>query len=324
MALISLTIEESEEEIVYGFPRFVYVTSNISANIYYTFDGSDPDILSNIYLDSIKIPTEKLDLTLKIFATNGIDESAIIEKNYSHKSVNNIKRFPSATNGQSSTDNSLKYPFGTNEFYSTTKFVNIGDTSSVIYNPELDGYSNGFDADGYSARFTNKEYNTANYKIVYTNKNNDGTDKGIGTLPSQVTFKQKTTPPEESQMNTALFDPRALVIYLDATKQKDTDPPIITTQFMSLENLDIDPAKKYSSGIDSPNVYGTFIRSYHNPKDNTLTSYYYDNVANKWFITKSNYTPTNKPDNLSGYVMGRGEGGRFVYTWIPFQKRFLF
>lgn len=323
MALISLIIEESQEEIVYGFPKYLTVTSNITSNIYYTLDGTDPTYLSKLYINKINIPIDKLDVTVKIFATNGIDESAIIEKNYTNGSVTNVRKFQTGTNSQSSTENQIKYPFGTNQYNPTTKFINIGDLQNVVYNPDLDGYSNGFDADGYEASFTNKPFDSKNYNIVYSTKNQDGSDKGIGRLPAQVLFALKNQPAEESKMNTYLFDPKAMVVYFDATNQKETDPPLITSQFMSLEDTSKTPAKVYSTGQDSPGINGVFIRSYHDPRSNTLTSYYYDSVANRWFIMKAPYTP--KPiENLSGYSIGRGAGGRFVYQWKPYQKRFLF
>lgn len=325
MALISLTIEESEDQVVYGFPRFVYVTPNISCNIYYSLDGSDPDYLSDIYIDKIQIPTNSLSITLKIFATNGVDESSIIEKVYSHTNFDNIRKFQSLTNTDSSKDTKFNYPFGTNEFNPTTKFINLGQ-SSLVVDSGIDGYSNGFNSSGQPDGYSDKPFTTENYQILYSNKNKDGTTgRGVGTLPAEVVVKLKSTQPEESDMSSSMFDPRAMVIYYDASNEDAYNPPLIMNQFMSFENLTAaDAAKRYSVGPDVPSVHGTFLRSYYDPRTSTLTSYYHDNIANKWMIVKAPYTPSNVIDNLSGYVLGKGEGGRFVYKWIPFARRILF
>lgn len=326
MALISITIEESQDQIVYGFPRFVTVTTDLSSNIYYTLDGTDPTILSDLTLSKIYIPSDKLEVVLKVYATNGIDESSIIEKRYLHQNVSNIRKYQSLTNTQPSENRQL-YPFGTNEYYPTTNFINIAEGNSVVSDPLVDGYSNGYDVDGYEANFTNNEYTTENYKIIYSNRNSDGSyGRQVGTLPAEVIRKLQSTVPEETEITSNMFDPRAMVIFYDASKTTDSEPPIINSQFVSLERLETgaDPAKLYSTGLDSPNVNGTFIRSSYDPLTSTMTSYYYDNVANRWMIVKAPYTPAQTINNLSGYVLGNGVGGRFVYQWLPYQRRYLF
>ena len=51
--VILLTLEESEDEIISGFPEYIVLTSNIPSNIYYTLDGSEPDESSEIFVEKL-------------------------------------------------------------------------------------------------------------------------------------------------------------------------------------------------------------------------------------------------------------------------------
>ncbi len=60
MATISIIIEESEAEVVSGIPKTVSITTNVPATIFYTLDGSDPNLFSTIYMSPIFLPVDKL------------------------------------------------------------------------------------------------------------------------------------------------------------------------------------------------------------------------------------------------------------------------
>ena len=119
MSVISVTITESTEQIVSGKPKFITIETNIPANIYYTLDGADPTTMSDIYIDKIYLPYEQNTLIVKVFATNGVDESPIIENKYSHEYPENLRRPRTVTDSNSSKSKQL-YPFGTNEYYPST------------------------------------------------------------------------------------------------------------------------------------------------------------------------------------------------------------
>lgn len=70
MAVISISITESSEQIVSGIPKFVNISTNIPSTIFYTIDGSTPTLFSNIYTEAIFLPIDKPTATLKVFASN--------------------------------------------------------------------------------------------------------------------------------------------------------------------------------------------------------------------------------------------------------------
>ena len=82
MAVISIIINESDEQIIDGIPRFVSVSTNISSSIFYTLDGSDPTLMSDQYLEPILLSSNASKVILKVFATNGVDSSPIVEEQY--------------------------------------------------------------------------------------------------------------------------------------------------------------------------------------------------------------------------------------------------
>jgi hypothetical protein len=77
--------------------------------------------------------------------------------------------------------------------------------------------------------------------------------------------------------------------------------------------------------LDAPPVSGSFVRSEFNPRDNTITYYYRDNIANKWIISKTPYVSNGTYDgNLSGIYSSSSRGSGYVYKWVPFINRILF
>jgi hypothetical protein len=70
---------------------------------------------------------------------------------------------------------------------------------------------------------------------------------------------------------------------------------------------------------------GSFVRSEYNPRDNTMTYYYFDSWSNRWIISKNPYTPTGGYDgNLSAIPLSKTKGSRFVFEWRVFPRRVLF
>lgn len=325
MSIISLTITESTEQIVSGKPKYIIIESNLPSNIYYTLDGSDPNTMSDIYIDKLYLPYEDNTLTVKIFATNGTESSPIIEKKYFHVFPDNMRRSKAITYSNSNSKSVNKFPFGTGEFYPNSQFLDLSNNGQVVYDPTLEVIANAFNANQLPDGYTNKPYNLENYKIKYSTTNSQGiSSPGVGTLPAEVLYKLQQGDPEESYADSALFDPKAFVVFVDVDKLNPEDPPIIGNQFFSLERQNtLDGSKLYATGLDAPPVHGSWIRSYHDPRTNIMTSYYRDSVANKWMIIKAPYTPKNVIDSLAGYTLGGANDGRHVYRWIPYMRRIL-
>lgn len=327
MSVISIVITESEQEVVAGIPRSISLSTNISSTIFYTLTGEDPTIMSDIYVSPILIPNSTLSITLKVLATNGTDYSPIITEIYQTNILGNSRLPHSTTNQAAGSQIDGLYPFGTNESQPVGTFVN--PAGITIDNSNLETYSNAFDADGYPAAFSNQPYTTENYSIIYTTKNAQGEQgPNIGTLPAKVDIEVDPAPPEQSSQFSNMFNPRALVIFQDFSKEDPNDPPHINRQFFSLDNPERsrDGNSFYTTAIDAPAATGSFLRSHYNPRDNTITYYYLDTSTNRWIISKTPYQPTGTWDgNLAGVVSGgRGNGSRYVFEWNAFQRRVLF
>jgi hypothetical protein len=327
MTVISVSIIESTEQIISGIPKFVTLSTNIPATIFYTLDNSLPTLSSDIYTDPIYLPTDKLSVIIKILATNGVIFSPIISETY-ETNMEGARLPHSTTNSATGSNIPALYPFGTNPSQPNGQYLSPANAGITVNNPALQQIPNGFDGAGNTNSFTNNPYNVENYSIEYSTTDYDGrTSVGVGNLPADVKVKIEKPIPEESKQFSNLFDPRALVIFQDFSKEKPEDPPCINRQFFSLEDFEKerDGVNLFNHGLDSPPVSGSLIRSFINSKDNTITHYYLDTHANKWIISKSPYYPTGGfNNNLSCIALSKNRGSAFVFEWVPFARRVLF
>jgi hypothetical protein len=328
MTVISISITESSEQIVAGIPKTVILAANNSAIIYYTLDGTVPTTLSNIYVSPIRLAYDQLIVILNILASNGTDPDVYVTETYVTNVLNNARLPHSATDAAAGVSMASPYPFGNDPIQPNGTYLNPGDASITVDNPAKPEISTGFDGAGNQVGFTNEPYNLENYSIVYSTTDNIGqTGYGIGNLPADVKIKQQKPAPEYVDQSSNVFDPRASVIFQDTTTENPDDPPHINRQFFSLEDPERirDGNNYYNTGLDAPPVTGAFVRSHYNPKDQTITYYYRDNIANKWIISKTPYIPTGTWDgNLTGVRSSRSAGAGFVFEWIPGARRVLF
>lgn len=330
MVVISVIITQSSEEIVAGIPKTVSLSTNISAIIFYTLDGSVPTLFSTIYTGIIFLPVSSLSVILSVMASNGTDYSPIVSETYITNMLDNARLAHSATSSQPGDASNVDlYPFGTQPNQPNGVFLSPGDAGVNINDTTLPAYPTGFDGDLGTTGNTNKPYTIENYQIVYSTTNAEGeTGIGIGNLPATAKIKLEDPIPETSQQFSNFFDPRAFVIFQDFDKENPNDPSQINRQFFTLEdpNKARDGNAYFNSGLDAPPVSGSFLRSHYNPRDNTISYYYFDSWTNKWIISKQQFKPNGDFDgNLSAIPIGsRAPGSRYVFEWIPFQRRVLF
>jgi hypothetical protein len=329
MAVISVTVTESVEQVVAGIPRTVAISTNIPAVIFYTLDGTTPTLSSAQYISPLALSTSSLSITLKILASNGIDSSPILTETYVTNMMNDARLAHSATTAIPQENIAGLYPFGNAPIQPNAQFLNPAEAGITVDNPALPEIPTGFDGAGSPTGFTNEPYDLTNYSIKYTTtdfQNKSGI--GVGNLPATVTVEAPPPVPNTTDQNSNMFDPRAFVIFQDSTKENPNDPPNINRMHFSLENPERsrDGNNFYTSGLDAPPVSGTFIRSAYNPRTNMMTYYYLDTWTNKWIISTSPYTPNqNSTGSMSGMATaGGGAGSRFVFEWLPFARRVLF
>ena len=330
MAVISISVTLSEEEVVAGIPKTVALSTNIPASIFYTLDGSTPTLFSTVYVSPIFMPVDKLSVTLKILASNGLDTSPIVTETFVTNMVEGTNaRLPhSATDAQPGASMADLYPFGTPPAQPMAKFKSPSDAGITVDNPALPSTPTGFGGAGNPNAFTDAPFDSTNYSIKYSTTDHLGqTGKGIGTLPASVTVIPETAPPESTDRNSNTFDPRAFVIFQDASTENPNDPPHINRMSFSLENPERarDGNHFYTAGLDAPPVSGTFLRQHFNPRTNTITYYYLDTWTNKWIISTTPYNPNNAGGtNLAGMAVSKQPGAGFVFEWLPFARRVLF
>lgn len=333
MVVISVSITVSEEQVLAGIPKAVTITTNVPATIFYTLDGSVPNLFSTMYTGTVFLPTDQLTIILNVFATNGTDSSPIVTETYQTDMVDGNARLSHApTDVPPGFNLQGLYPFGDNGIQPEGIYGNPGDAGVTVDNPALPANPTGYDGAGNPVGFTNQPYDLVNYNIKYSITDAEGqTGPGIGNLPAQVTSPPSDLPPsigpEETDQFSTTFDPKAFVIFQDFTKENPNDPPAINRMHFTLENNERarDGNAYFNTGLDAPPVSGTFLRSHYNARTNMITYYYLDTWTNKWIISTAPFNPNGSFDgNLSTIALSKQPGAGFVFEWLPFTRRVLF
>jgi hypothetical protein len=343
MAVISITITASTEEIISGIPRFITLATNIPANIFYSLDGSTPTTSSTIYVGQFPLPTNQTTVVLQVYATNGTDSSPVVSQTYSMDIIGPDLRVPhSGTNAPANSvpQNNI-FPFGTPPIQPNQIFTGQGSAGYTTDDPTLPETNTGYDGAGNETGFTNTPLigiPTQQQPQMYSESDGEGNQGyGIGTIPRHSVAPLNTVAPEQSAYNSVLFDPRAMVIVQDFTQPQDPGLPA-TINRMSFTTEDAAHTRQgnlfYNTALDAPPATGCFVRSMKNLSNNTITYYYFDNVGNsRWIIsTISSAGIPNLTRDYSSQIVPMtnsrggavGNGGRNVYKWyFPF-GRYLF
>jgi hypothetical protein len=305
-----------------------------------------------MYTSPIFLPFDQLLITLSILATNGTDSSPVVVEQYMTDIVNSNARLPhSSTNARPGAIIPDNYPYGTPPFEPKQQFLNPADSGVTVYNPAKPAQPTAFDGAGNPTAYTNKPYDSSHYQITYSFRDAEGASNvgligngqiggPLGNVPGAVTLPPGTIGdiapntaqtgqqgPEETSQFTTMFDPRAMVIFQDFSKEDPTDPPQINRQYFSLEDPERvrDGTLYFNTGQDaSAPVSGSFVRAHYNPRTNEITHYYRDSWSNRWIISTSPYQPNanySGNSDLAASAMGRSSK---VFEWIPFQRRVLF
>ena len=325
MAVISLSIVESEDQIVSGIPRILTVTANNSATIFYTLDGTIPTLYSTIYTGPILLPTNSVSVVFNVFASNGIDQSPIYTETYITNIINNTRLSHASTDANSGDLGPDLFPFGSQPIQPNGQYTN--NSGITVDDPTLAQIPSGFDGHGNTAGFTNNPFDTTNYQIIYTTKDSIGQQgDNIGNLPAEVKIKMEQAPPEETEFYSKLFNPKAMVIFQDYDSEDPTMPVQLNKPLFSYQDptRDDDGSLLFNSGLDSPPLSGSLVRSFYNDRTQKMTSYYFDSWSLKWVISSQNYTPSGITNLSQMPINTRSKGSRFVYEWIPFTRRVLF
>lgn len=328
MTVISLNLSESTEQIVSGIPKTLTVTASVPSTIFYTVDGSLPTTDSNVYIGPISLPTNNSSVNFQTFATDGVVSSSVLQKIYSPNLIG--ARLPHATviglntQGPNQIDS---FPFSD---FSPDNPLPYGKSGGItVDDPSIINIPDGYDGAGNIANGT--DLPLTSYKRIFSTTNSEGeTGPGIGTLPAKVTIKVPipVNPSSSSDTSSKFFNPKAMVIYQDSSKPSYDNVSQLNRASFSLVNTEREKNGAYlmNNAFDSSTISGSFLRSYFNPKDNTINYYYRDAFTNQWIISKEHFIPRN-PDLGALYKVvfssrGNGNIGQ-VFKWLPFASRKL-
>lgn len=330
MVVISLSFTTSNAEVLQGIPKTVAIEASIPSTIFYTLDNTDPTYLSSIYISPIYLPIQNK-VVLKAFATNGADTSPIIEMIYEtaiYANNANVKMARSGTNQLPDSMPAVNYdPFGRQPSPpNNLVFTNPGDAAIPVSDPTnstqiIEGYG----ADGNPNVFINNQETDYNFKYSITDKEG-ATGRGIGNLPAQVIYTPKESIPEQSSINSNLFNPKSYVIFQDASKENPADPPNINKQFFVSIGYEYDRFGNLLSGESKAPITGAFVRQHFNPRDNTMTYYYFDSSNSKWIISKQPFDPASNPTGIlaSKFISKPKNSVGYVFPWRDGATRYLF
>jgi hypothetical protein len=326
VSVISITITPSIGQTIPGIPNTVSLSTSEPSTIFYTLDGCAPNSYSPVYIIPIQLPQSLLKVVLNILAVNGNNSSGVITVEYdaivseivtmagdrlSHAAVSDL--------GNSGSNNSL-YPFGDKVPNPNFQYLNTADAGDTVYNQSESATSDGYDGSGNSAVFSNAPIDDFKFKQVYSTTNYlNEVFPGIGNLPAKTTIIGKPYSVEYTQERSSnadrIFNPRALVVYLDETTADPTNQPVIMRQSFNLEDSEIvrDGSLLMNSGMDVQSTTGGFIKSYYNPRTNMNTAYFYDNAVGRWIISTTVNQPTNNVSRLDTMVFGRDSSKYFKW-----------
>ena len=297
MAVITITATGSTVELISGIPQVVKLTTNVPATIFYTVDGSEPTILSEVYVGPIEMPTTT-SVRLRALAISGILSGTL--------------------NVLYSTDSSeLTYPRRTEDL-GIGVAVDAYGVDSVL----TDGY--GVDANGnviIPVRSSDIELDDLAIKFSRTGlpQISPGTILLLGPVPQSQLDKASAVDMEASSPNNnnVYFNPRSLYIVIDGRDgYQDQSVYPINRPWGSTLNI-----VKYLQGKTmyepQPYVSGGHVRTLYNYDTGTSIAYYFDHNETRWIKSIQNFDPTSVPRNIGMRVT---TGGPLVFKWI-YNKR---
>lgn len=285
MSVVSLTFTSSNEEITYGIPKTVSITSNVPATIYYTLDGTTPDIDSTIYISAISMPDGEDSIILSAFGVDADGYSgSILSKTYA-ANWTAIEKLP-------------------HHYYTGVVVDRYSDNTNIVV---------GYDADGDPNAYTDisniymDELHSAKGMFGIA----DGTLIEIGTpvysdtpWPFDDPFQIQSSPSDET------FNPNALTIIID--NRKDNQVQIINRPYGSIRHMTREVwGQLRLGGSESTYVSGGFVRRFYSPKNNVMVSYYFDHNSTRWVKGIQDL-----PDNIPNVFSFNQTSGPLVFMWI--------
>ena len=281
--MITLTLQEAEIELLDGFPEYVYFDTSIPATVYYTLDGTEPNLSSLIAVDKVYLPTLSGSITVRAIAVAGDDFSEIISAEY----------------------------YVSNDLDGRRITGNEGIAVMRYGDDPVDSLSYAYD--GTSA--SNIAYDVNDLDIKASQTDSYGIEIKDGKTSREfINFSKKSeaaeSPDTSSPNNNPNFDASAKFIIIDGTTNESKENQVVKivnrayNTFGTTTNF-----YKERLGEKQPIVTGNFVKSYYNKNTGKYVSYYWESLESRWI--RSDQIIDRKTLNI-----GLSSEGSFVYRWV--------
>ncbi len=297
MAVITITATGSSVELISGIPQVVRLTTNVPSTIFYTVDGTEPTTFSNVYVDSIEMPTT-MSVRLRALAISGVEEGTL--------------------NVFYSTDSTeLTYPRRTEDLG-----IGIAVDAYGVDNVLTDGY--GPDSRGdVIVPVRSSDYELVDLEIKYSRTGlpiiSPGTLLLLGPTSQKQLDKASAVDTDASSPNNnnVYFNPKSLYITMDGRDgYQDQSIYPINRPWGSTHDI-----TKYLQGKTmyepQPYVSGGHVRTLYNYDTGTSVSYYFDHNETRWIKSIQSFDPETVPKGIGRRTT---TGGPLIFKWI-YNKR---
>lgn len=252
--VILLTVKESENQIISGIPEYVEFETNVPATVFFTLDGTDPTVDSEIAVDQVHLPSHGKIVALKAIAVSGVFYSSILEETYytTHADLERTRLLDKEGINVLSADG--------------TPVANLT-----------------YDADGNPTQ--ESEIPILELDIVTSKVNRIGEENPGRTSKDFIQFAEtinKDNSFKTTSLNDISFDPTAKVIVIDGSTQEARDSQV--AQVINRPMGTMNPVSDfYNPHIEQhPLVSGSLVRPMYNPSTGKAVFYYMESRENRW------------------------------------------
>jgi hypothetical protein len=282
--MIVLTLIESSEEYVSGFPEYLELSSSTPATIYYTLDGSTPSAGSLIVAGRVYLPTVSGSITFKALAVSATDSSDVLEAEYKTDSttLDGPRRIEEGI---------LVLPYGDSPV----------DNLSVKL-------------DGSAAQTTSESFTDLDIKASRVASDGVSIEGGKTSVPF-INFSQRIGYSDRFSSSGVndnhYFDPSAKYILIDGSTEAALENQVVRIINRTYNSLDTtSPFYKEHIGRSEPIITGNYVRSYYNKKTGKYISYYWESLESRWLVSIQSVEPFTRSAG-SAYSKNK-----FVFRWI--------
>jgi len=286
MAIIILTMTESDNQLITGIPEYVVFSTSEPSTIYYTFDGEDPTEDSDMAVGNVYLPTLIPSFTLKAISLINNDASIILEQDYA------VLQDDLGVSRRTGREGVSVLPVGRDII------------DSLAY-----------DADGYAAQETSIDVTDLDIIASRTNRLGEKIVDGSSSRSfinfikpeiTSITEEYRSSPNNDN----VSFNPNASVIVIDGSSVENAESQIVKIINRPHGTMSV-VSPFYNEHLQSePIVTGNFVRSMYNPTTGKIVFYYSESRENRWIKS------IQKVESLPRLNLTCRMVPTFVFQWI--------